>query len=123
MVTENHVNIDLAKLLKYKGFNETTDYIYYYYEEDDDYCFERLLPEDKFIEDKMVRCPSLQMTLKWLREVHHIFVQIELYDKYEDYVYEIFQNTHRLMIENRQCFSTPEEAAESAIEYCLENLI
>ena len=123
MVTENHVNIDLAKLLKYKGFNETTDYIYYYYEEDDDYCFERLLPEDKFIEDKMVRCPSLQMTLKWLREEHHIFVQIELYDKYEDYVFEIFQNTHRLMIENRQCFSTPEEAAESAIEYCLENLI
>jgi hypothetical protein len=123
MVTENHVNIDLAKLLKYKGFNEATEYIFYYYEEDDDYCFERLLPEDKFIEDKMVRCPSLQMTLKWLREVHHIFVQIELYDKYEDYVFEIFQNTHRLMIENRQCFSTPEEAAESAIEYCLENLI
>jgi hypothetical protein len=123
MVTENHVNIDLAKLLKYKGFNEATEYIFYYYEEDDDYCFERLLPEDKFIEDKMIRCPSLQMTLKWLREEHHIFVQIELYDKYEDYVYEIFQNTHRLMIENRQCFSTPEEAAESAIEYCLENLI
>ena len=123
MVTENHVNIDLAKLLKYKGFNEATEYIFYYYEEDDDYCFERLLPEDKFIEDKMIRCPSLQMTLKWFREEHHIFVQIELYDKYEDYVYEIFQNTHRLMIENRQCFSTPEEAAESAIEYCLENLI
>ena len=52
MITENHVSLEIAKLLNQNGFNEDTDYIYYYYESDDDYCFEKLLPGDKFDEDK-----------------------------------------------------------------------
>ena len=126
MITEDYVSLEIAKLLKENHFNEETDYIYYYYDSDDDYCFEKLLPGDKFIEDKMIHCPTLQMALKWLREEHKIFITIGLC------TYPILNKcTWIPQVETlNDCYpnvskeyDTYEGACEAAIKYCLENLI
>ena len=68
--------------------------------------------------------PTLQMAMKWLREMHHLFIGIEYVNilglgfvyqstigKFDDdYMYCLHKNSY-------------EEACESAIKYCLENLI
>ena len=50
-ITEDRCSLEICILLKERGFNEDTDYIFYYYEEDDDWCFKKLLPDDKFDKD------------------------------------------------------------------------
>ena len=118
IVTEERVSFETAKLLDEKGWAIACHAAYLI---NDDKKVELIYPEDG--EEFNYCAPTLQMAMNWLRVLHHIFVQIELYSKYDDYTYEIFQNTHRLMLEKRETFSTPEEAADSAIKYCLENLI
>lgn len=117
MVTEEVVSFETAKLLDEKGWGIACRAAYLI----NDDKVELIYPENE--EEYDYNAPTLQMAMNWLRVLHHIFVQIELYSKYDDYCYEIFQNTHRLMLEKRETFSTPEEAADSAIKYCLENLI
>ena len=117
MVTEERVSFETAKLLDEKGWAIACHAAYLV----NDDKVELIYPED---EEEFDYCaPTLQMTMNWLRVLHHIFVQIELYSKYDDYTYDIFQNTHRLMLEKRETFSTPEEAADSAIKYCLIHLL
>ena len=79
-ITEDRCSLEICILLKERGFNEDTDYIFYYYEEDDDWCFKKLLPDDKFDKDKMLHCPTHQMALKWLREKHKIGIFPTIYE-------------------------------------------
>ena len=81
------------------------------------------LPFDSETLTLVVPHVSLQMAMRWLREVHNIFIQVELYSKYDNYCFELFQNTHRLIIEHREVYNSYEESCEAAIKYCLENLI
>ena len=74
-------------------------------------------------QEDFITIPTFQMAMKWLREVHGIFIQIELYNKYDNYNFEIFQNTHRLLIEERTVYSTYTETVEMAIKHCLKHLI
>lgn len=123
MITEDYISFEIAKLLKEKGFNEMTELAYgleHGHVRND-------LPvsywRNSEIDEYKFSCPTLQMAMKWLREVHNIFIQVELYSKYDNYCFELFQNTHRLMIEHREVYNSYEETAESAIKYCLEKLI
>jgi hypothetical protein len=116
---EDFVSLEIAKLLKEKGFDEDTICVY----------IGRYLlikGEGKIsnaTDMPIIPAPTLQMAMKWLREVHNIFIQIELYSKHNDYCFELFQNTHRLMVEKREVYNSYESACEAAIEYCLTNLI
>lgn len=117
MITEDYVGFETAKLLREKGF---TANIHGMYDHDGKFC------EATFTDVEPYYCcyaPTLQMARKWLREVHNIFIQVELYSKYDNYCFELFQNTHRLMIEHREVYNSYEEASEAAVKYCLENLI
>ena len=125
MITEDHTSLEIAKLLKEKGFDERTDYIYYYYEEDGDYCFEQLWRDEKFNPEKMISCPTHQMAMKWLREEYRMFVTIVFFAEkqgcgfsVEEMAKERFLGTSR-----NHTYKTYEEAAEAAIKYILENLI
>lgn len=114
---EDYVSFEIAKLFKGKGFDINTLMVY---SQNGNF-----MP-DGAIEDTyqvFYAAPTLQMAMKWLREVHNIFIQVELYSKYDNYCFELFQNTHRLMIEHREVYNSYEETAESAIKYCLEKLI
>lgn len=113
-MTEDYCDFETAMLLKEKGFNELTTKAYPYFE-GKDYKYD-------------ISCPTLQMAMKWLREVHKIDIDIDVYSKHSwcdstDYCTSIFSHGHRIMVEKNEVFDAYEEAAEAAIKYCLENLI
>jgi hypothetical protein len=128
-MTEDYVSVETAKLLKEKGFDEKCFY-----------CFDDVIGESRL--SKLMICnnselvehyysaPTLQMAMKWLREVHNYDVGVCL----DSYV-EPYDNLYYIVIRRRKdkyenispCeqayYDTYEEACEAAIKYCLENLI
>ena len=110
MITEDYVSFETAKLLKERGFNERTNMPHV-----DDY--QRLV----------CYIPTLQMAMKWLREAHGLDKDISIeYTPKKTYYYSVLKKT---VIRDIDClhsetnFKSYEEACESAIKYCLENLI
>ena len=130
-ITEDYVSFEIAKLLKEKGFDE---YCWCWYEEDgylresnDDFGVQS--NSDHVVDDDEFNCsaPTPQMAMKWLMEVHKIFIEIsvsiDLNGKYH-YRYFILNKECKYVIDiEDQMFDTYEEACEAAIKYCLENLI
>ena len=125
MITEDYVSFEIAKLLKEKGFDEAT---FYDYNERGTRWFEEVLVHHN--SQGGIACPTLQMAMKWLREVHNYSISICL-DSYA----EPYDNQYYILIRRRKdkydnispCeqvyFDSYEEACEAAIKYCLENLI
>ena len=127
-ITEDYVSFEIAKLLKEKGFDEI--------------CFTWYTGKGKFKQGKntyddyhmnhfqdmdVAKCsaPTLQMAMKWLREVHNLFVDIYYdYDFREGYKFSIHKLTKGTTLEtNNENYSTYEQACDKAIKYCLENLM
>ena len=74
--------------------------------------------------------PTLQMAMKWLREVHNLFIFPFPQRNTNKFWTEIFQLSDNQEWENLYCesidlqdYQTCEEACEAAIKYCLENLV
>lgn len=110
----------------------------------EDYCSEEirsLLEENGYIgstntyldkDGYRVKEITLQSAMKWLREVHHYYIQVMLdswaYGGHMGY-YVIIQKTNsefEIMLSDKidkVFYDEPEEACEEAIKYCLENLI
>lgn len=150
MITEDYVSFETAKLLKKKGFNENTSCKYVDKEgatEEwyDDYR-ERILrfnwdrglsyrainrTKDKYnVYGDTISAPTLQMAMKWLREVHDIYIMIDkdfatengwhyLVTRKQDWA----DNIDNGLTQQESNSYTYEFACESAIKYCLENLI
>lgn len=99
MITEDYVSFEIAKLLKEKGFDERVLTFY--------------PPGD-------IPRPTLQMAMKWLREVHDIDVSVVPLRSHKEYLPRVEGDiTSHDAIPCRKY----EEACEVAIKYCLENLI
>lgn len=134
MITEDYVSYETAKLLKEKGFNEATNR-YYNAQYDqirtvsDTFMWQWNDEEfmKKVLMDGSIAIPTLQMTMKWLREVHKLYINIWADPK--DVENNDFDIVFRTQVFNSTSnygtyeFSTYEEACEAAIRYCLENLI
>lgn len=132
MIQEDYVNFEVAKLLKDKGFNQ--DYYNYpvywmngqkptlSFEGDDDF---------PYSQNECV-APTLASVMKWLREVHHYYIQVMLdswaCNGHSGY-YVILQrtdNNFEMMLQDavdEVFYQTYEEAASAAVKYCLTNLI
>lgn len=129
MITEDYVSFETAKLLKEKGF-EGQCHLSQVDTEAKHNGDSKWITETK----TEIKIPTLQMAMKWLREVHRLHVGVVPYpfnfehpdiqdgwgcdvthlsDLSYDGNYEFFQKR----------YSTYEEACEAAIKYCLENLI
>ena len=122
MITEDYVSFETAKLLKEKGFNKDT-YSMYMYDKNGEAKDVLLLKEG---EEPVLR-PTLQMAMKWLRDVHGIHIGIlvtyqHLPRKYEVHIMRL-KETNDIVLCPNDDFDTYEEACEAAIKYCLENLI
>lgn len=138
MITEDYVSFETAKLLKEKGFDETCRAFWKEWNEEInlcdcnsshtfEYCHNTMLENYNDDEETNIAAPTLQMTMKRLREVHHIFISISFhYDKFNQpyYFYKIANigKKEDWNIEKSEHI-TVEEACEAAIKYCLENLI
>ena len=116
MITEDYVSFETAKLLKEKGFNEgcSTTYTPNGFFHTHNY---RPLLGDIF-------APTLQMAMKWLREVHNIDIFPWKIGK-GVYSCAIFNSNIGKDLSLDKDFPSEkyEECVEGAIKYCLENLI
>ena len=116
MITEDYVSFETAKLLKEKGFNEgcSTTYTPNGFFHTHNY---RPLLGDIF-------APTLQMAMKWLREVHNIDIFPWKIGKGVYSCAILNSNTSQDLSSDKDFPSEKyEETAEAGIKYCLENLI
>lgn len=124
MVNEDYVSFETAKLLKEKGFNEPT--YAYYLPNASFYLSPREIDNKNLYAQGCVSAPTLQMAMKWLREVHKIAINIgwgEVFEEnYQWWCIILNQNNGEILREN-EYHKTYEEACETAIRYCLMNLI
>jgi len=142
MIKEYFVSFEAAKLLKDKGFNEETSYVY----SDSgellrltEFGVRDLTNVDcngysmwQFQMDyvlSIISAPSLQRTTEWLRVNHNLVCSVKPYVTTEGffYAYKVyFLDNERLgcfIKDKRAQFASPAEATRAAVKYCLENLI
>ena len=130
MITEDYVSFETAKLLKEKGFDEPCNSFYEYkkklYIHDMDKYFPNGMKNSDHDKEnnKGISAPTLQMAMKWLREVHNIDIFPWKIGK-GIYSCAIFNsNTGQDLSSNKDFPSEKYEVTcEAAIKYCLENLI
>ena len=112
-ITEDYVSFETALLLKKKGFEQvgcekqynTEGYLCV------GYCYGPV-------------APTLQMAMKWLREVHNLYIDIRININNSLYSFKIYSvgiGGARAFTEYR--IKSYESACEEAIKYCLEKLI
>ena len=153
MITEDYVSSETAKLLKEKGFREWCRKCYGLdvrhngepIDVDEEYELKDAGRENEieyvdggrmydygcgnFNPGSPYAAPSLYVAMKWLREVHHLVIQIEFIDFLElgeVWFYSIIERKTIKQLTGRDADFTEhsyEEACEAGIRYCLENLI
>ena len=123
-ITEDYVSFEIAKLLKEKGFDTPCRQAY----------FKDLLVDYTmygFCDGELIDCPSQSLALKWLREVHKIFIEpfvaIDLNGEYH-YCFRLLNSICKDILEPKDLVrigfkDTYEEAVEVALLYALKNLI
>jgi hypothetical protein len=117
MITEDYVSFETAKLLKEKGFDCKVTRSYF----ENDGIYAPCDPSDVQRKDA-IAIPTLQMAMKWLREVHGLHCNIILsYNKWDPCVMEL--KKYRIPKNYLSSCDTYEQACEAAIKYCLKNLI
>lgn len=134
MITEDYVSFETAKLLKEKGFDEYCKSVYHVgsvcsvaslgYHDNEGYgaVIDEKQNSDFGKYDNAISAPTLQMAMKWLREVHGLFIRIT-----EDITGNVFEWS--VYQKNYGCKASTyvedsyEAACETTIKYCLENLI
>ena len=141
-IIEDYVSFETSKLLKEKGFDEVCRS---YYNIDNGGFGEDLTDEilkNSNLPKYIASAPTLQMAMKWLREVHKLFITIEIKGdpRMESFIYykwsvakysscQIERVDNGLHTPEDYWYAkgeedeTYEQACESAIKYCLENLI
>ena len=148
---EAYVSYEVAKLLKEKGFKESTQFVwyehfpspnavhnseigkpkrdYFYWEKEGERNspWANNSPIPSYISGEVYSCPTHQMACAWLREKHHIYanpIRQGNYDDYSDYYTWIVASNGT--IHRNQSVADKlsyEDAVEAALKYSLENLI
>lgn len=128
MIKEAYVSVEVAKLLKEKGFDIPVNYEYHYIIKNPH--FHRKKHNFNGIEyrncsSEWYSAPTQQMVMRWLREVHNLHIDID--------PSEGNWNPTVISLEDWSCVvkfgdnipiqDTYEEAVEAALKYCLEKLI
>ena len=129
-IDEDYVSFETAKLLKEKGFDEK--------------CFALYNPDGMLIQSGIrlnntqvgrvkgsYSAPTLQMAMKWLREVHKIYIDINIRIILEQWAgcdISIYTTDNDGFLNKKipiilKDNTSYEKACESAILYCLNNLI
>lgn len=124
MIKEAYCSFEVSKLLKEKGFNWRTQYVYTL-----DGTGSTPHKIGNWRAKSNIQKPTQQMAMRWLREEKNIFIVIEphLYDyineKNKSYVCSLWVgDNYYEYIESRD-YPSYEDAIEAALKYCLENLI
>ena len=130
-ITEDYVSFEIAKLLKSKKFHIPTRS---HYDGRGGFGFLDICEIDWnyykcFRERRCYSAPTLQMAMKWLREVYNIFIVIEphkydyINEKNSSYVTSLWQGDNYYENITSKDYPTYEEAIEATLKFSLENLI
>ena len=131
MITEDYVSFETAKLLKEKGFDWECFFCWDNVTETNRIS-SLMVCSNKELVEHYYAMPTLQMAMKWLREVHNIHpnIVVEVYGPYALYkIDRIFDGDEEKWVDFKDddnisgLYNKMEEACEAAIRYCLENLI
>lgn len=131
MITEDYVSFETAKLLKEKGFDA---HLHVYYSNEG---LVQWMTGKKWIQNKdltSTACirPTLQMAVKWLRDVHNLIISVkftihgwlcDITKIFRDSNGFIVNINHGIGDDSLSYCDEYEESFETAIKYCLENLI
>lgn len=131
MITEDYVSFETAKLLKEKGYWNIATMLY---KENGEIVNYNVPLNNKGFSSTLgvfYEAPTLQMAMKWLREVHNIHIELNPIctgDSNEDLEWHYGWAVRTTIFTDRwkrhdAVHISYEEAAEAAIKYCLENLI
>lgn len=123
MITEDYVSFETAKLLKEKGFDEPCHALYHNGEDKIFFGLDVDSYHNTNLNVDCYACPTLQMAMKWLREVHKIHIEIGYNIGYFPVCISIKTNEPIPYKPMQGKDFTYEEACEAAIKYCLKNLI
>ena len=119
---EDYVSFETAKLLRDKGFDD--EYTNAFYDKSGILYFIDLLSD--FSEhpdnDTDIAASTLYVAMKWLREVHNIFISIQQHMDMS-YVWYVYRDGVSKGCDRESHNNTYEQTCEVAIKYCLENLI
>ena len=136
-ITEDYVSYETAKLLKEKGFEYNPDESYWLIDADNKmYWISRIgaydyvdAPTESFQRPKNgYRLITQAMAVKWLREVHSLYIDIVTSFSQDGICYTFSCSNTMDLIQGTKGtsyheYQTYEETCEAAIKYCLENLI
>lgn len=137
MIKEDYVSFETAKLLKENGFDGETNCYYIEGSIDKNLYYSPIrlnhnkkITNNEFdvyidITSSKISAPTLQMAMKWLREVHNICISVDVKiggGKYYVCISSTENGLSHGVLED-EVWDTFEEACEAAIKYCLENLI
>ena len=123
MIIEDYVSFRTSKLLKEKGFNEPCLMCYTSDKKLGNYGHYNSYKNSEVFS---LTAPTIQMTMKWLREVHNIsvepFVDFGGGDEHW-WTADVAYIKKDGLIDELCGYNSYEEACEAGIKYCLENLI
>lgn len=116
------VSFKISKLLRLKGFDKEVNKRYNYYGLLSRYT---QFPENYNTElyDKCYSAPTIFQTIGWLYEKHNIWICVSNVPFENHFTFEYSINNEEKCLHQYGTFESPEEAYESAIEYCLEQII
>ncbi len=105
-ITEDYCSKEIYRLLIEKGFNGEVHTTF---------------DEEGYTQPSI----TLQMAMKWLREVYDIFIEISVDEmlKDEGYQWALYYNSTKEIRPYSGWGDSYEGACKAAIKYCLENLI
>jgi len=120
MIKEAYCSLEVAKLLKEKGFNIP---VWTRYENEEG---KNVIFGDKYDWNNspmgQISAPTHQMTMAWLREEKNIIINVWYNGVDWDAEYYNNEDENFYLITDYSCNSY-EEAVEAALNYTLENLI
>ncbi len=132
MIKEDYISFETAKLLKEKGFYADTDHDMWYVVEKFstgchwNSCTYKVGDITREYDEKYcIAMPTLQMVMKWMREVYNICISVDVKIGGGKYYVCISSTENGLSygVLEDEVWDTFEEACEESIKYCLENLI
>ena len=123
-INEEYVSFETAKLLKEKGFN--VECLMSYVDKELMNVYDSDFPSEYELvncDSEVVDAPTLQMAMKWLREIHNLHVDIDPSEG--DWKPNIIELENWSCVDNGEISicNTYEQACEAAIKYCLNNLV
>lgn len=136
-IEEDYVNFETAKLLKEKGFDSDEVGCLGGFYSERCYAYGHGIKtqsgqEVGIVYDDLRNCdldydeylrPTQAMAMKWLREVHKIFIEPKMSKNTFLWGYRVSISNGSTVCFHTNIFNEYEEACEAAIKYCLENLI